>query len=139
MFKSSIIGQITFYQACEFLINIYISGVFSCDVESACSGRYDEIYAHFTNDVTVRRKRRGQRSTVVNEEAIVEFEIFHPCYLIKNGLSESVCPESDPENCWTADLCETDYETDESFYVLEESSASAISATISAVLLILLL
>ena len=114
--------------------------MFSCEVESACAGRYDQIYEQFKpqqNDV-MKRKRRGQRSTVINEEAIVEFEIYHPCYLINTGQAQSVCPKGNHNLCWTRELCQAQMGIIEKG-VMEPSSAASIYGAVTAFLLTLLL
>ena len=53
----------------------FISGVWSCDVESACAGRYDDVYKMFMNepnDVTPLRKRRDVEDQKIEEGLLIK-------------------------------------------------------------------
>lgn len=84
-------------------------GVYSCDVESACSGRYDEIYEIFgiSNEVGFRKRRSlNSESFKERSNAIVSFDTMHPCYLISNGDEAEICPSDRNARCWTKEVCE---------------------------------
>ena len=54
----------------------FILGVWSCDVESACAGRYDDVYKMFMNepnDVTPLRKRRDAVDQKIEEGSLIKF------------------------------------------------------------------
>ena len=54
----------------------FILGVWSCDVESACAGRYDDVYKMFMNepnDVTPLRKRRDVDDQKIEEGLLIKF------------------------------------------------------------------
>lgn len=98
-------------------------GVFSCDVESACAGRYEDIYEYFgaENEVLSRRRRRD---TAVSEE-LIQFDIYHPCHLINKGEKETVCSEDRSKSCWTKELCETRTLSE----IISKSSATTLAST----------
>ena len=53
--------------------------MWSCDVESACAGRYDDVYKMFMNepnDVTPLRKRREAEEPKIEEGSLMIFS-FH--------------------------------------------------------------
>ena len=55
-----------------------ILGVWSCDVESACAGRYDDVYKMFMNepnDVTPLRKRREAEEPKIEEGLFMIFSV----------------------------------------------------------------
>ena len=57
-----------------------ILGVWSCDVESACAGRYDDVYKMFMNepnDVTPLRKRREAEEPKIEEGSLMIFSVSH--------------------------------------------------------------
>ena len=52
--------------------------MWSCDVESACAGRYDDIYKMFMNepnDVTPLRKRREAEEPKIEEGSLMIFSV----------------------------------------------------------------
>ena len=59
--------------------NLFL-GVWSCDVESACAGRYDDVYKMFMNepnDVTPLRKRREAEEPKIEEGSLMIFSVSH--------------------------------------------------------------
>jgi len=60
------------------MIKKLILGVWSCDVESACAGRYDDVYKMFMNepnDVTPLRKRREAEEPKIEEGLFMIFSV----------------------------------------------------------------
>ena len=54
--------------------------MWSCDVESACAGRYDDVYKMFMNepnDVTPLRKRREAEEPKIEEGSLMIFSVSH--------------------------------------------------------------
>ena len=52
--------------------------MWSCDVESACAGRYDDVYKMFMNepnDVTPLRKRREAEEPKIEEGSLMIFSV----------------------------------------------------------------
>ena len=122
-------------------------GVLSCAVESACAGRYDEIYEVFGGENDVSRRRRRE---IFEDEESVTFDLFHPCHLINSRSEETVCSTDLSNPCWTKDLCDARNPEEDAEQEMEEivenmienifseSSATAIASTAAALFLVLL-
>ena len=103
----------------------------SCEVDASCASRYNDIYGHF-GLTSINSTSRNRREAAKYDEALVKFDIYHPCYLINNGDETKVCPSDLSQPCWTGELC-SKFNLDEIIFV--ESSSEIISATITAVIL----
>ena len=108
----------------------YFTGVYSCEVGSACQGRYNPIYSTYGIENEPFRRRRSADDTV--SEGTVTVTVEHPCKEIFENKKEVVCIEethytdpSEHHSCWTIASCEAHMKTKKMENV--ESTDSAIT------------
>ena len=85
--------------------------MFSCEVASACQGRYDPIYSTYGIENEPFRRRRSAEDTVL--EGTVTATVEHPCRQVLENEDAIVCMEethytnpSEHHRCWTRASCE---------------------------------
>ena len=83
--------------------------MYSCEVASACQGRYDPIYSSYgIENEPFRRKRSADGES----SGTVAFTAEHPCNRILKKETEMICIEAsntEPTSlnrCWTEAVCE---------------------------------
>lgn len=85
--------------------------MFSCEVASACQGRYDPIYSTYGIENEPFRRRRSAEDNV--PEGTVTATVEHPCKQVLENEDAIVCVEethytdpSEHHRCWTRASCE---------------------------------
>ena len=85
--------------------------MYSCEVASACQGRYDPIYSTYGIENEPFRRRRSAEDAVL--EGTVTATVEHPCKQILENGKELACIEethytdpSEHHRCWTRASCE---------------------------------
>lgn len=83
--------------------------MYSCEVASACQGRYDPIYS--TYGIETNEPFRRKRSSDDETSGVVKLTVEHPCARITED-DDIICIEAEDSEpnamnrCWTRAICD---------------------------------